>query len=168
MTGATASRPDAERGSGQGPFSVRIDVRIYELDGQGHVNSAIYHQYAEHARWCFLAAAGIDHATLLGSGVGPVFLESTIRFRRELGPGDRIDVTCELRDRGDGRTFAIPQRIQLADGTLAAELESVCGLLDLQRRKLVPDPLRRLASLAADPAGFLAAAAASDGRGARG
>jgi acyl-CoA thioester hydrolase len=166
VTGATASRPDT--GPGQGLFSVRIDVRIYELDGQGHVNSAVYHQYAEHARWCFLAAAGIDHAVLLGSGVGPVFLESTIRFRRELGAGDRVDVTCELRDRGYGRTFVIPQRIQLADGTLAAELESVCGLLDLQQRKLVPDPLRRLADLATDPVGFLAAAVASGDRGAPG
>jgi acyl-CoA thioester hydrolase len=147
---------------------VRIDVRAYELDGQGHVNSAVYHQYAEHARWCFLAAAGITHANLLASGVGPVFLESTIRFRRELEAGDQVDVTCELRDRGDGRTFAIPQRIRLADGTLAAELESVCGLLDLQRRKLAPDPLQRLASLAGDPAGFLAAAGVSGGPAARG
>jgi acyl-CoA thioester hydrolase len=161
MTGPAGTGP----GAGREPFSVTIDVRVYELDGQGHVNSAVYHQYAEHARWCFLAAAGIDHAALLASGVGPVFLESTIRYRRELSAGDRIDVSCELRDRGDGRTFLIPQRIQLTDGTLAAELESVCGLVDLRRRKLVADPLRRLASLATDPAGFPTATGPADAAG---
>jgi acyl-CoA thioester hydrolase len=144
-------------GAGGEPFWVPIDVRVYELDGQGHVNSAVYHQYAEHARWCFLSAAGIDHTALLASGAGPVFLESTIRYQRELSAGDRVEVSCELRDRGDGRTFLIPQRIQLADGTPVADLESICGLLDLKRRKLVADPLRHLASLAADPARFLAA-----------
>jgi acyl-CoA thioester hydrolase len=147
-----------EPGAGREPFWVAIDVRAYELDAQGHVNSAVYHQYAEHARWCCLAAAGIGQPALLASGVGPVFLESTIRFRRELSAGDRVEVSCELRDRGDGRTFLIPQRIQLADGALSADLQSICGLLDLQRRKLVADPLRHLASLAADPARFLGAA----------
>jgi len=153
----------AGTGDRREPFSVTIEVRVYELDGQGHVNSAVYHQYAEHARWCFLAAAGIDHAALLTSGVGPVFLESTIRYRRELSAGEQIEVSCELRDPGDSRTFLIPQRIRLTDGTPAAELESVCGLLDLQRRKLVADPLQHLASLATDPAGFLAATGAAGG-----
>ena len=40
-------------------FSVRVKVRGYELDTQGHLNWAEYLHYAEHARWEFLAAAGI-------------------------------------------------------------------------------------------------------------
>lgn len=36
---------------GQGIFEMRIPVRVYELDTQGHLNSAVFLQYAEHARW---------------------------------------------------------------------------------------------------------------------
>ncbi|MGW2215049.1 hypothetical protein ACWCSD_08675 [Nonomuraea sp. NPDC001684] len=32
-------------------FSVRIAVRGYELDTQGHLNNVVYHQYGDHARW---------------------------------------------------------------------------------------------------------------------
>lgn len=40
------------------PFTVRVTVRAYELDTQGHLNSAVYHQYGDHARWeCLRAAA---------------------------------------------------------------------------------------------------------------
>lgn len=51
-------------------FSVRIRVRGYELDTQGHLNWAEYLHYAEHARWEFLAAAGITQDALLATGFG--------------------------------------------------------------------------------------------------
>ncbi|GAA1817745.1 hypothetical protein HC028_20920 [Planosporangium flavigriseum] len=81
------------------PFSVRITVRGYELDTQGHLNSAVYHQYGEHARWEYLKAAGVTTDKLLASGVGPVQLEATIKFFRELRGGDEVDVTCEFSPR---------------------------------------------------------------------
>lgn len=40
-------------------FSVDVTVRGYELDTQGHLNQAVYLQYAEHARWELLRAAGL-------------------------------------------------------------------------------------------------------------
>jgi len=39
-------------------FSVRVTVRSYEIDSNGHVNHAVYHQYGEHARSEQLLAAG--------------------------------------------------------------------------------------------------------------
>ena len=42
------------------PFAVPVRVRGYELDTQGHLNQAVYLQYAEHARWEFLLATGIS------------------------------------------------------------------------------------------------------------
>ncbi len=54
------------------PFSVRVTVRGYETDVQGHLNQAVYLNYAEHARWSLLQAAGIGQADLVASGVGPV------------------------------------------------------------------------------------------------
>lgn len=131
-------------------FSVRIAVRGYELDTQGHVNSAVYHQYGDHARWECLRAAGISVDAMRSSGVGPVTLENTIRYLGELRGGDEVEVTCAFVW-GEGKTFKISQEFRHADGRVAAEMTSVGGLLDLEARRLVDDPAARWRSLAATP-----------------
>lgn len=135
------------------PFSVRVTVRGYETDVQGHLNQAVYLNYAEHARWSLLQAAGISQARLTGQGVGPVALETTIRYRRELLAGDEVDVTCEF-EWGEGKTFRIRQEIVKTDGTLAAEVVAVGGLLNLTERKLLADPREVFKELATDPGLF--------------
>lgn len=132
------------------PFRVSITVRGYEVDTQGHLNQAVYINYAEHARWELLRASGITQDKLLATGVGPVAMETTIRFRRELRGGDQVDVTCAFESES-AKTFRINQEFVREDGTLAAELTALCGLLDLAERRLVPDPLGRLHTLADDP-----------------
>ncbi|WP_214322045.1 acyl-CoA thioesterase [Nonomuraea sediminis] len=131
-------------------FSVRIGVRGYELDTQGHLNNAVYQQYGDHARWECLRAAGISVDDLLATGVGPVTLENTIRFRQELRGGDEVDVTCEFIW-GEGKTMRVTQRFTRQDGVVAAELTSVGGLLDLTRRRLVDHPADHWRSLAEHP-----------------
>jgi acyl-CoA thioester hydrolase len=135
------------------PFSVRVTVRGYETDTQGHLNQSVYLNYAEHARWSLLQAAGISQARLVGQGVGPVALETTIGFRRELLAGDEVDVTCAF-EWGDGKTFRIHQEIRKTDGTLAAEITAVGGIMNLTERKLVADPRAVLKELATDPGVF--------------
>ncbi|MCC9153923.1 acyl-CoA thioesterase [Streptomyces parvulus] len=135
------------------PFSVPVTVRGYETDTQGHLNQAVYLNYAEHARWSLLDAAGIRQADLVARGVGPVALETTIRFRRELLAGDEVEVTCAF-EWGAGKTFGIHQVIRKADGTVAAEVEGVGGLMDLRARRLVADPRERFKELASDPGLF--------------
>ncbi|MYU26043.1 acyl-CoA thioesterase [Streptomyces sp. SID8352] len=135
------------------PFSVPVTVRGYETDTQGHLNQAVYLNYAEHARWALLQSAGIRQADLVARGVGPVALETTIRFRSELVAGDEVEVTCVF-EWGEGKTFRIGQVIRKADGTVAAEIEAVGGLMDLGARKLLTEPGKRLAELASDPAAF--------------
>ncbi|MFD0686534.1 acyl-CoA thioesterase [Actinomadura fibrosa] len=132
------------------PFTVRVTVRAYELDTQGHLNSAVYHQYGDHARWECLRAAGVSVDELIATGVGPVTLENTIRYHRELRAGDDVDITCTFAW-GEGRTFRIKQELRRADGALAAEISSVGGLMDLAERRLVPDPGERWRALAAAP-----------------
>ncbi|MGW4870670.1 acyl-CoA thioesterase [Streptomyces chartreusis] len=134
-------------------FSVRVTVRGYETDTQGHVNQSVYINYAEHARWSLLQAAGITQTGLIGKGVGPVALETTIRYKRELIAGDEIDVTCAFEWSG-GKTFRIRQLVRKTDGTVAAELTAVGGLLDLQERKLVARPDEVFKELSSDPSMF--------------
>ncbi|GAA3197053.1 acyl-CoA thioesterase [Streptomyces virens] len=132
------------------PFSVRVTVRGYETDVQGHLNQAVYLNYAEHARWSLLQEAGITQSGLLAQGVGPVALETTVRYRRELLAGDEVDVSCAFTWRG-GKIFDIAQTVTRADGTVAAEITAVGGLLDLAQRKLVPNPQEVFRDLAKDP-----------------
>jgi acyl-CoA thioester hydrolase len=131
-------------------FSVRVSVRAYELDSNGHVNGVVYLQYAEHARWELLKAAGVDHDRLGALGVGPVFLETVIRYHNELRYGDTVDVSCEI-GWGQGKTFRVPQELRRTDGTVIAEVDSVGGLIDLSTRRLVARPGDRYRAIATAP-----------------
>ncbi|MFD5630791.1 MULTISPECIES: acyl-CoA thioesterase [unclassified Streptomyces] len=134
-------------------FSVPVTVRGYETDVQAHLNQSVYLQYAEHARWSLLQASGISQRKLLDEGVGPVALETNIRYLRELRAGDEVEVTCGFLW-GEGKTFRIEQTVRKTDGTVAAELTGVGGLLDLKERKLLADPRERFRALADDPRWF--------------
>lgn len=131
-------------------FTVPVTVRGYELDTQGHLNQAVYVQYAEHARWELMRAAGIAQDKLLATGVGPVVLESTIKYRHELRGGDEVTVSCEF-DWHSGKTFGLRQQVRKLDGTVAAEVAAVGGMLDLTARKLVEKPGEHLRNLAERP-----------------
>jgi acyl-CoA thioester hydrolase len=131
-------------------FYADVTVRGYELDTQGHLNQAVYLQYAEHARWELLRAAGLPQEKLLASGVGPVALETTVKFLRELRGGDAVRVTCRFVY-GEGKTFTVEQQIVKDDGTVAAEVSGVAGMLDLSTRRLIADPRAHLAALADNP-----------------
>ncbi|MET9390916.1 acyl-CoA thioesterase [Streptomyces sp. NPDC006624] len=135
------------------PFSVPVTVRGYETDVQGHLNQAVYLNYAEHARWALLQAAGITQSRLISTGVGPVALETTVRYRRELLAGDEVEVTCAFAW-GGGKTFRMEQTVRKTDGTVAAEITGVGGILDLKERRLVADPARVFKELATDPGLF--------------
>ncbi|MFI6333750.1 acyl-CoA thioesterase [Streptomyces sp. NPDC050535] len=134
-------------------FSVPVTVRGYETDVQAHLNQSVYLQYAEHARWSLLQAAGISQRKLMDKGVGPVALETTIRYLRELRAGDEVEVTCGF-SWGEGKTFRIEQTIRKTDGTVSAELTGVGGLLDLKERRLLTDPRECFRALADDPRWF--------------
>jgi acyl-CoA thioester hydrolase len=120
-------------------FSVRVSVRSYEIDANGHVSSVGYLQYAEHARWEFLRAAGVDLFRMRELGFGPVYLETVLKYHSELFYGDTVDISCEI-SWGAGRTYRVPQELRKEDGTLVAEVDSVGGLMDLATRRLVPQP----------------------------
>ncbi|WP_216900607.1 acyl-CoA thioesterase [Nocardia alni] len=131
-------------------FSVPVTVRGYELDVNGHMNQAVYHQYAEHARWEALRAAGLVPDKMRVDGLGPVVLESTVKHLRELHLGDEVTVTCRF-EWGEGKAFRIRQQIRKLDGTVSAEFTVVLGLMDLTLRRLVPNPIERFRALAESP-----------------
>jgi acyl-CoA thioester hydrolase len=131
-------------------FAIPIEVRSYELDPQGHVNGAVYVQYADHALYACVRAAGVDPDDLVRGGLGPVNLETTIRYHRELRGGDEVTVSCAF-EWGTGKTFRVHREFRDRAGALVAEVSTVTGLLDLATRRLVPDPGVRWRAVADSP-----------------
>jgi acyl-CoA thioester hydrolase len=107
-------------------------------------------QYGQHARWECLRAAGIDQSELLTIGIGPVSLEESIRFHHEVQAGEELDISCTFVW-SEGKTFRVEQELRRSDGTLAAEVTNVGGLLDLKQRRLIADPGAIWRSIARTP-----------------
>lgn len=136
-------------------FQLRIGVRSYEVDVNGHVNHAVYHQYAEHARMEHFRAAGLSQARLSEHGATIVLLATTVNFRSELRAGEEVTVDSELAF-GEGRAFTMRHRIvrvldtegRPAGDVLAADVDCTLGVLDITARKLLHGPRDRLAAVA--------------------
>ncbi|NNH68629.1 acyl-CoA thioesterase [Nocardia uniformis] len=131
-------------------FSVPVTVRGYEIDINGHLNQAVYLQYAEHVRWELLRAAGTPGDKLVAAGIGPVVLENTIKYFKELHLGDEVTVSCEFVW-SEGKVFRMHQEIRKLDGTLSATIDVVSGVLDLNTRRLIADPRAAFRDLAENP-----------------
>ena len=132
------------------PFATRVTVRVSDLDTNGHVRGPAYLECADQARWEWLHAAGVPLDDLQAAGIGPVNLETTVRFLHELRTPGPLDVTV-VPVWGEGRTSRTTQELRRADGTVVATVESVDGILDLHERRLVSDPRSRWRKLAAHP-----------------
>ncbi len=69
----------------------KLTVRGYELDSFGHVNNAVYLQYAEEAKWHFFAETKLL-GTLKEQGLFPVILENNLRYMHELKMHDEVRI----------------------------------------------------------------------------
>lgn len=127
-----------------------MTVRMFEIDAQGHLAGSAYVDYASQALWETLRSAGIDIDAVLASGVGPVILETSIRYRRELRSGDAVAIDCGLSF-GDGKTYRVDCSFLRGDGEVAAEVANACGLLDLDKRALIAEPAACWRRFAAQP-----------------
>ncbi|MFE6858097.1 acyl-CoA thioesterase [Nocardia sp. NPDC057668] len=132
------------------PFRIRVEVRVSDLDPQLHVTGSAYQQFADHSRFECVRAAGISVEDMLADGLGPVNLETVIKYHRELRAGDAVDVTCSW-EWGPGKTYRVEHRLIRPDGELSATVAFVSGVLDLRTRRLVADPKTAWASRATDP-----------------
>lgn len=77
----------------------KLRVRGYELDAFGHVNNAVYLQYAEEAKWDFFSGTGMLDV-IRGKGLFPVILENNIRYIHELKMHDEVRIETEWSTKG--------------------------------------------------------------------
>ena len=72
-----------------------LTVRGYELDSFGHVNNAVYLNYAEAAMWNCLNRYGLVELLQM-EGLCPVILESSLRYLHELHLLDPVRIETEM------------------------------------------------------------------------
>jgi len=91
-------------------FEVELEVRDYECDMEGIVNNAVYQNYLEHARHCFLRSIGLDFAELHERGADAVVHRVELDYRIPLRSGDHFLVRTSVRRQGIMR-FVFEQEV---------------------------------------------------------
>ena len=131
-----------------------IVISEAHLDSFGHLNHARYFELLEQARWDLLTERDFGIETIRRTKTGPVVLEVTAKYMRELGPRDAVVIRTELISY-EGKIGSLRQQMLKADGAVTCEAIITFGLFDLERRKLIePTPAWRYAiGLDATPAG---------------
>src|SRR3954469_23299527 len=117
-----------------------IVISEAHLDSFGHMNNARYLELYEQARWDLITERGFGIDTIRRTQTGPIILEVTVRFMRELAAREAVVIRSELvsYERKIGK---MRQQIIKADAALACEALFTFALFDMQRRKLIePSP----------------------------
>ncbi len=127
------------------PSVAEVEARSYELDPYGHLNNAVYVNWLEHGRLCYLRDRGATYTSVPEShGVHVVVVRQEVSYRVQVRLGDRL----AIRSRIDavGRTsFTFAQEIAFADGRVAADARVVMVCVGPDgRARTVPPALRLL------------------------
>jgi YbgC/YbaW family acyl-CoA thioester hydrolase len=117
-----------------------ILIRESHLDTFGHMNNAAYLVLFEEARWEFITKNGYGLKQVQELQQGPVVLELTMKFKKEITLREKIRITTRLVDH-QKKITRLHQEILKEDGTVATEIDLVFGLFDLKTRRLIePTP----------------------------
>jgi acyl-CoA thioester hydrolase len=135
----------SSRGQGQeGPpteWARRTTVRWSDVDANGHARNTAYSDFATDARFAFLAEHGFTLGELHARRLTAVMLAERLTYRREVMLGEALSVSVALAAlSGDASRATVEQRIRTADGATAAVVQTDCGWLSLETRRLAAPP----------------------------
>lgn len=121
-------------------FEQTILIREEHLDTFGHVNNARYLELFEQARWDLITENGFGLEQVKASGTGPVILEVTLKFMREVGNRQTMRIVSTL-DSYEGKIGRMTQTLIDDQGRVCCEGKFVFGQWDTKTRKLIePTP----------------------------
>ncbi len=105
-------------------FSEQWRVRQYELDSQGHVNNAVYLNYAEQVAIDHAEAAGFGRDFNQRHGGAWVVHRHTITYRRPAEYDDEVRVTTRVTSLGGVRATRRTTIQRAGDELLLAQAET--------------------------------------------
>ncbi len=97
-----------------------VEARSYELDAYEHVNIAVYVNWFEHGRLCFLSDRGMTYTSIPADyGVHAMVVRQDLNYQAQVRLGDRLAMTSGLAR--IGRTsFTFRQTLTFDSGDPAA------------------------------------------------
>ena len=117
-------------------FEYRFIVSEDLLDDYHHVNNARYLDLYERARWDILEKSGLGREYVKSTKIGPVILEVTVRFSRELLPSEEIVIVTNSRKKND-LIFYFDQQMINSKAEIASKAVFTVSLFDLEKRKMI-------------------------------
>ncbi len=126
-------------------YSARIPVRQYELDVLGHVNNAVYLNWAEQVAIDHVEALGYGRAWSLEQGGAWVVREHHVTYHLPVEYGDVVTVTTLPQELGGVRGTRRTEIHRESDGALTTEVTTqwVWVRSSDGRPTRVPEPLLR-------------------------
>jgi len=118
-------------------FEYEVLIREMHLDSFGHVNNAAYVMLYEEARWDFITKHGFGLDYVLKHQVGPVILDLSVRFKRELKNRETIKILSKTIEIVSPKIMVLEQTMVKADGKVASEATFTVGFFDMKERKLI-------------------------------
>lgn len=103
------------------------------------MNHASYFQIFEEARWDWIGKGGYGYERVQSEQKGPVILDLSIRFKKELRFRDRVIIETRLVEQRS-KISQVSQVMKNDAGELLTEMQIVFGFMDLRARKLILPP----------------------------
>jgi acyl-CoA thioester hydrolase len=119
-------------------MAYEVLIRESHVDSLGHMNNATYLALYEEARWQLITERGFGFKEIQKIQQGPVILDVTVRFLKEIRLREKIAITTELV-KYEGKVGQLKQQMVKEDGSVASEALFTFGLFDMKLRKLI-DP----------------------------
>jgi len=111
-----------------------------ECDHMGHMNVAHYVAKFDHASWNLFFTIGASRESMNEHGYAIAAVEQKLAYKRELMPGDVIEVRSRLLEVRDKAIRFRHEMIHRLSGEIAATSEYVTVSMDRVRRKATPYP----------------------------
>ena len=98
-----------------------------------------------------LALPLVGTAVVLPFARDPLDSVLDLYFRFLLPFVPALGASAMVSEEIEGKTFTFHQEIRKLDNTLSAEVDALCGMMDLHARKLLPEPRELFRELADNP-----------------
>jgi YbgC/YbaW family acyl-CoA thioester hydrolase len=118
-------------------FEYSVLIQENHLDTFGHVNNASYVKLFEEARWDFITKNGFGLDYIQKYQMGPVLLDLSVRFKRELKNREKIVICSKCLEVVNSKIIILEQTILNQEGKLASIAKFTVGFFDLKNRKLI-------------------------------
>lgn len=117
-------------------FFYPLTIREGHLDSFGHMNNATYLQILEEARWEIIALNGFSLQHIQEKQIGPVILEITIRFIKELKVREKIVIETQCTE-VSGKIGKLTQEIRNEQGNVCCRSQFTIALFNTKTRKII-------------------------------